>query len=87
MSGIGFLSPWFLLGALAVSVPLVLHLLRRRTDPVLPFSAVRLLRGVPVERTRRRRLRDVLLFALRVAAVLLLVRNTDAMRTGRLKSI
>ena len=72
MSGLGLLSPWFLLGALAVTVPIVLHLLRRRTDPVLPFSAVRLLRGVPVERTRRRRLRDVLLFVLRVAAVLLL---------------
>jgi hypothetical protein len=39
---------------------------------VLPFSAVRLLRSLPPERTRRRRLRDVLLFVLRVAAVLLL---------------
>jgi hypothetical protein len=72
MSTIGFLSPLFLLGALAVAVPVVLHLLRQRVDPVFEFSAVRFLRRAPVERARRRRLRDVLLFLLRSSAVLLL---------------
>jgi hypothetical protein len=72
MSTIGFLSPLFLLGALAVAVPLVLHLLRQRVDPVFEFSAVRFLRRAPVERARRRRLRDVLLFLLRASALLLL---------------
>jgi Aerotolerance regulator N-terminal/von Willebrand factor type A domain len=72
MSRLNFLSPWFLLGALAVAIPLVLHLLRQRVDPVMPFSAVRFLRAAPVERARRRRLRDVLLFLLRVTAILLL---------------
>jgi hypothetical protein len=65
MGGLGFLSPAFLLGALAIGIPLVLHLLRQRADPVQPFSAVRLLRAAPVEQARRRRLRDLLLFALR----------------------
>jgi aerotolerance regulator-like protein/VWA domain-containing protein len=72
MTSLGFLSPLFLLGALAVAVPVILHLLRQRVDPVFEFSAVRFLRRVPVERARRRRLRDVLLFLLRAAAVLLL---------------
>jgi Aerotolerance regulator N-terminal/von Willebrand factor type A domain len=72
MSTLGFLSPLFLLGALAVAVPLVLHLLRQRVDPVFEFSAVRFLRRAPVERARRRRLRDVLLFLLRSMALLLL---------------
>jgi hypothetical protein len=67
-----FLYPAFLIGALAIAVPVVLHLLRRGVAPEVPFSAVRLLRRSPVERTRRRRLRDFLLLAARVAAILLL---------------
>ena len=67
-----FLYPAFLIGALAVAVPIVLHLLRRDVAPEVPFSAVRLLKRSPVERSRRRRLRDLLLLAARVAALLLL---------------
>jgi len=67
-----FLYPAFLLGALAIAVPIVLHLLRRDVAPERPFTAVRLLKKSPVERSRRRRLRDVLLLAARVAALLLL---------------
>ncbi|MEO8078447.1 MAG: BatA domain-containing protein, partial [Acidobacteriota bacterium] len=67
-----FLSPAFLLGALAIAVPVVLHFLRRDVAPDVPFAAVRLLRPSPVERSRRRRLRDLLLLAARVAALLLL---------------
>ena len=68
----GFLTPAFLLGALAVAVPIVLHFLRRERLPRLPFSDVRLLRGARVEQTRRQRLRELVLLALRVAALLLL---------------
>ena len=67
-----FLYPAFLLGALAIAIPIVLHLLRRDVAPEVPFTAVRLLRKSPVERSRRRRLRDVLLLAARVVALLLL---------------
>lgn len=67
-----FLYPAFLLGALAIAIPIALHLLRRDVAPDLPFTAVRLLKRSPVERSRRRRLRDVLLLAARVAALLLL---------------
>ena len=68
----GFLYPAFLLGALAIALPVVLHLLRRDVAPDVPFTAVRLLRSSPIERTRRRRLRDLLLLIARVAALVLL---------------
>jgi hypothetical protein len=67
-----FLYPAFLIGAVAVALPIVLHLLRRDDAPEVPFTAVRLLRRAPVERSRRRRLRDLLLLAARVAALVLL---------------
>ena len=67
-----FLYPAFLLGAVAVAIPIVLHLLRRDVAPEVPFTAVRLLRRSPIERTRKRRLRDLLLLAARVAALVLL---------------
>ena len=69
---IGFLSPLFLAGALAAAIPIVLHLLRRKPDVRLPFSAVKLLQHAPVEHAEKRRLRELLLLALRVAALVLL---------------
>lgn len=67
-----FLYPAFLLGGLAIALPIVLHLLRRDVAPEVPFTAVRLLHRSPIERADRRRLRDLLLLAARVAALLLL---------------
>jgi hypothetical protein len=66
-----FLFPAFLLGGLAIAVPIVLHFLRRDIAPPVPFTAVRLLRKSPVARSQRRRLRDLLLLAARVVALLL----------------
>ncbi len=67
-----FLFPAFLAGAAAAAVPILLHLLRRETAPPLPFSAVRFLVRAPEERRARHRLREWLLLALRVAALVLL---------------
>ena len=67
-----FLYPLFLAGGLAIAIPIVLHLLRRDVAPEVPFTAVRLLRRSPLEQTRRKRLRDLLLLMARVAALLLL---------------
>src|SRR5918994_6709593 len=67
-----FLYPAFLIGAALAAIPIVLHLLRRDIAPPVPFTAVRLLRKSPIERSRRRRLRDLLLLAARVTALLLL---------------
>ncbi|MBP7779627.1 MAG: BatA domain-containing protein [Acidobacteria bacterium] len=72
MFGLGFLAPAFLAGLLAVAVPIALHLYRRRTDKVIEFPAAQMLPASPVARQERRRLRDLLLLALRVAALVLL---------------
>lgn len=67
-----FLAPWFLIGMTAAAVPIVLHLLKRKPDVKVRFSAVHLLRQAPIEHASRRRLRELLLLALRVAALVLL---------------
>ena len=67
-----FLSPLFLFGALAAAVPILLHLLKRQPEARVRFAAVKLLTAAPVEQTRKRFLRELLLLALRVAALLLL---------------
>ena len=67
-----FLSPLFLLGAAAVAIPIAIHLFYRKVEPVIEFSAMRYLRRAPVEQSKRRRLREILLLALRVSALLLL---------------
>ena len=67
-----FLFPAFLLAGLAAAVPILLHFFARDRAPRLPFSDVRFLERVFVRRDRRRRLRELLLLALRVVALLLL---------------
>ena len=72
MFGVSFLSPLFLIGAAAAAVPIMLHLFHRKTEVVIDFPAVSLLKRAPVQQHRRRRLRELLLLALRVAALILL---------------
>ncbi|MBI3048725.1 MAG: BatA domain-containing protein [Acidobacteria bacterium] len=72
MFGVSFLSPLFLIGAAAAAIPIAIHLFYRRAEPVIEFAAMRYLRQAPVEESRRRRLRELLLLALRVTALVLL---------------
>jgi hypothetical protein len=72
MFGLSFLSPLFLVGAAAAAIPIAIHLFYRRAEPVIEFAAMRYLRQAPVEESRRRRLRELLLLALRVTALVLL---------------
>ncbi len=72
MFGLAFLSPAFLAAATAVAVPIFIHLFRRRTEEQIRFSAVKFLKDAPVEHARRRRIRELLLLALRVSALVLL---------------
>jgi hypothetical protein len=67
-----FLAPLYLLAGLAIAIPIALHLFRRRTDLVVDFPAVRLLVRSPVEQQRRKRLRELILLALRITAIVLL---------------
>jgi|DewCreStandDraft_3_1066083.scaffolds.fasta_scaffold00075_3 hypothetical protein len=68
-----FLSPWFLLGALALLVPVLIHLRRREPQQRVPFASVLFLRRLSGPIHRRRRLRYWLLFLLRSVALMLLV--------------
>ncbi|HKR00848.1 MAG TPA: BatA and WFA domain-containing protein, partial [Pyrinomonadaceae bacterium] len=68
-----FLSPVALLGLLLVSLPVAIHLLVRRRGVRLDFPSLRFLRETPSFKLYPRSLRQPLLLALRVAAVVLLV--------------
>src|SRR5712691_6673032 len=69
---LSFLSPVFLAGAAMAAVPIVLHLLKREPEARVKFAVVNLLKQAPVEHTEKRHLRELLLLALRMAALVLL---------------
>lgn len=72
MFGLSFLAPLFLAGAVAAAIPIALHLFHRRAEPVIDFAAMRYLRQAPVEQSKRRRVRDLVLLAMRVTALALM---------------
>lgn len=65
------LSPWFLLGALAVSLPLWLHLLHRENPIRLPFSSLMFFEKRQQRTFLEKRFRYLLLLAMRLALLLL----------------
>ncbi len=68
-----FLNPLFLLGALAVAGPIIVHLYRRQEARKIPFSSLLFISHSPSLSWRRLRLRNLLLLAMRVLAILLVV--------------
>ena len=68
----GFLTPWFLAGAAAVGLPVWLHLLRKHKTTPLPFSSLMFFEKRTQSSIKHRRLKYLLLFALRVALLILL---------------
>ncbi|MBI3933751.1 MAG: BatA domain-containing protein [Acidobacteria bacterium] len=68
----GLLSPWFLAGALAVGIPIWVHLIRREQAERIPFSSLMFLRRVPIKSVYRRHLKHLLLLAMRVLVILLI---------------
>src|SRR5450432_1720519 len=69
----GFLTPWFLAGALAVGLPVWLHLLKKHKTTPLPFSSLMFFERRTQSSIKHRRLRYLLLFAARLALVALIV--------------
>jgi hypothetical protein len=67
-----FLAPLFLLGALAIALPVVFHLIRRTTRERTRFSSLMFLHSTPPRLTRRNRLEHLLLLVLRCLALVLL---------------
>jgi len=70
---VGLLAPWFLAGALAIGVPLYLHLLRRHTSTPQQFSSLMFVEPRTQSSIHHRRLRYLALLALRLLVLLLLV--------------
>lgn len=69
----GFLAPWFLGGLAALGIPVFVHLLRKHVTIPRPVSSLMFFERGTQSSTRHRKLRYLLLFALRFALVLLLV--------------
>jgi hypothetical protein len=67
-----FLAPLFLLGGLAVALPVVFHLIRRTTRERKSFSSLMFLTPSPPRLTRRSRLEHILLLLLRCGVLCLL---------------
>jgi hypothetical protein len=88
----GFLAPWFLGGLAALGVPVFLHLLRHHRATPRPVGSLMFFERGTQSSTRYRRLRHLVLFALRFALVLLavlafanpFVRRATADANGRL---
>jgi hypothetical protein len=68
-----WLVPLSAVGALALIVPLLIHLFSRRPPDVLPFPSLQLLRASELRPTRRARLADIALLMLRMAVLAVVV--------------
>jgi hypothetical protein len=69
----GLLAPWFLAGAVALGLPVYLHMLRRHKNTPHPFSSLMFFERRTQSSIKHRRLRYLLLLSLRLALLLFLV--------------
>lgn len=67
-----FLAPLFLLGGLAIALPVVFHLVRRSSREKQIFSSLMFLKPTPPRMTRRNRLEHIFLLMLRCLAICIL---------------
>jgi hypothetical protein len=70
---VGFLAPWFLAGAALLGLPVYVHLLQQYRQKPVPFSSLMFFERRTQSSIKHRRLKYLLLFALRCAFVALLV--------------
>src|SRR5271154_7042993 len=70
---ISFLNPWLWLGIVAVGAPVWLHLRRKDREKIIHFAALRFLDDQPEAKQPPLHLKNLLLFLLRVLALLLLI--------------
>ena len=68
----GFLSPWFLAGLVAIGLPIWLHLLRQYKRTPQPFSSLMFFERRIQSSAKHRRLKYLVLLALRLAVLTLL---------------
>lgn len=68
-----FLAPLFLVALAALAVPVLIHLTQKERKHVVEFPSLMFLKKIPYESVQRRRIRDWLLLAMRLAAIALIV--------------
>jgi hypothetical protein len=68
-----FLTPLFFIALATLAVPVLIHLTQKERKSVVEFPSLMFLRKIPYESVQRRRIRDWLLLALRLAAIALIV--------------
>ena len=68
-----FLAPLFFVALATLAVPILIHLTQKERKSVVEFPSLMFLRKIPYESVQRRRIRDWLLLALRLAAIALIV--------------
>lgn len=69
----GLVAPLALVGLAALAIPVLIHLIQRERKRVVEFPSLMFLRRIPYQSVRRRRIRDVLLLMMRLAALALIV--------------
>ncbi len=68
MFGMTFLNSLFLWGLAAVSVPILIHFIKRNRAVKLPFAAMRFLKVDPAKKFKSQKLKQLLLLLMRIAA-------------------
>ncbi len=69
----GLLAPWFLAGAVALGLPIYLHLLRKQTSEPKPFSSLMFFEPRTQSSIKHRKLQYLLLLSLRLALFLFII--------------
>ena len=69
----GLVAPLALVGLAALAIPVLIHLIQREKKRVVEFPSLMFLRRIPYQSVRRRRIRDVALLMMRLAALALIV--------------
>jgi hypothetical protein len=82
-----FAVPLFLIAAIAGAIPVVLHMINRQQAKKLPFPTLRFLRISAEKTKRRRRIHDLFLMLLRMAALVLVALALAKPTLTNLKSL
>ena len=69
----GLLAPLFLLGAVMIAVPIIIHMIQRERKEEVEFPSLMFVKKIPFHSFRRQRVRNWFLLLLRCAALLLLL--------------
>lgn len=73
MGGLAFVNPAMIAGALALAIPLAIHLLTRRTPVLITFPTLRFLMAAKANQSRLFRIRHYVLLLVRSLVILLLL--------------